>query len=385
MMPKNPEQWARIDRFLMSFSPKERIAIIHDSDPDGLCSAVILSRMIERLRGKPADLHYSTRKFVRNSVTPDILKMLKSRKVSKAIFTDLPVHEDKSSIKRLEKQCEILIIDHHTFCHNITSDRTVLAMPQLLADDVDPSKYPASKLAYDFANRHVSIEDIAWIAAVGLIGDMAGSTWAEFLAQVFEREKLKPNPKDWFKTELGKISELLLAAMIIDEENINYCYDSLMKAKAPSDILKDKKLVSFRKSLEKEINKWVKLAPQLMQKDELLKLMWYEITPKYPINSPLSSMLSLDPKYHDYAIIIVDKGKDIVRVSGRCQSRRVRMNELLKNAVKGFKDANGGGHVPAAGAHFRPADLQRFRQRIVDALGKNLYTNKKNQEQQRGE
>ncbi|MEM4246806.1 MAG: DHHA1 domain-containing protein [Candidatus Woesearchaeota archaeon] len=385
MIPKNPEQWAKIDRFLMSFSPKEKIAIIHDADPDGLCSSVVLSRMIERLRGKPADFHYSTRKLVRNSVTPDILKMLKSRKIFKVIFTDLPVHEDAASIKRLEKQCEILVIDHHAFFHDITSERAVLAMPQLLADEVDPSRYPASKLAYDFADRHVGIEDVAWIAAIGLIGDMAGSAWPEFLAQVFERHKIKPNPKDWFKTELGKVSELLLAAMIIDDKNINYCYDVLMKAKAPADILKDKKLVSLRKSLEKEISKWARLAPKIAQKDETLKLIWYEITPKYHINSPLSTMLSLDTKYYDYAIIIVDKGKDIVRVSGRCQSQRVRMNELLKSAVKGLKSANGGGHVPAAGAHFRPADLQRFRQRIVNALGKNLYTNKKNQEQQRGE
>ncbi len=383
MLPKNPQQWARIDRFLMSFSPKEKIAIIHDADPDGLCSAVILSKMIERLRGKPADFHYSTRNFVRNSVAPDILKMLKSKKISKVIFTDLPVHENAASVKRLEKQCEILIIDHHTFFQDITSDRAVLAMPQLLADDIDPARYPASKLAYDLANRHASLEDCAWIAAVGLIGDMAGSAWTEFLMPVFERNNLKPNTKDWFRTDLGRASELLLTAMIIDDKNINYCYDSLMKAKSPADVLKNKKLVLLRKLLEKEIGKWVKDAPTLMQKDDKLRMIWYEITPKYHINSPVSTMLSLDPKYYDFAIILVEKNKDVVRVSGRCRSRRVKMNELLKNAVKGLKGAVGGGHIPAAGAHFRPADLQRFRQRIVDALGKNLYTNKENQEQQK--
>ncbi|MEM2916151.1 MAG: DHHA1 domain-containing protein [Candidatus Woesearchaeota archaeon] len=385
MLLKNPEQWARIDKFLMSFSPNEKIAIIHDADPDGLCAAVILSRMIEKLRGKPADFLYSSRNFMRNSVAPNILKMLKSKKISKVIFADLPVHEDATSVRRLEKQCEALIIDHHMFFHDVTSSRTVLAMPQLLADDIDPSRYPASKLAYDLANRHVDTEDSAWIAAVGLIGDLAGSAWPEFLAQVFERQNLKPNPKDWFKTDLGMVSELLLSAMIIDDKNINYCYDALMKAKAPADILKNRMLVLLRKSLEKEVSKWASSAPRLMQKDDKLKMIWYEITPKYPINSPLSTMLSLKPKYSDYTIILVDKGRDIVRVSGRCRSQRVKMNELLKNAVRGFKDAVGGGHIPAAGAHFRPADLQKFKQRIVDALGKNLYTNKENKTQQRGE
>ncbi len=385
MLPKNPEQWERIDRFMMSFSPKEKIAIIHDADPDGLCSAVILSKMIGRLRGKPADLHYATRKFVRNAVSPEILNMLKKKKISKAIFTDLPVHESAESVKRLEKQCEVLVIDHHTFFHDITSDRAVLAMPQLLADDIDPARYPASKLAYDLANRHANMEDCAWIAAVGLIGDMAGSAWNDFLASVFERIKLRPNKKDWFRTDLGRVSELLLSSMIIDDKNIDYCYDSLMKAKSPAGILKDKKLFGLRKSLEKEISRWMKDAPKLMQKDDRLKLIWLEYAPKYHINSPVSTMLSLDPKYNDFAIILVEKGRDIIRVSGRCRSRRVKMNELLKNAVKGLRDAAGGGHIPAAGAHFRTADLQRFRQRIIDALGKNLYTNKENQEQQRGE
>ena len=289
MLPKNPEQWARIDKFLMSFSPQERVAIIYDADPDGICSAVLLSKMIGCLRGKPADFHYSTRKFLRNSVSPNILKLVRKKKISKVIFTDLPVHEDVASVRRLERYCEVLIIDHHTFFRDITSDRVVLAMPQLLAEDIDPARYPASKLAYDFANRHTNIECFAWIAAVGLIGDMAGSAWPEFLTDVFERQKLKPNPKDWFKTALGEISELLLAAMIIDDKNIGYCYDSLMKAKSPADILKDKKLVLLRKSLEKEISKWVRDAPKLMQKDDRLRLIWYEICLLYTSPSPRDS------------------------------------------------------------------------------------------------
>jgi single-stranded DNA-specific DHH superfamily exonuclease len=337
--------------------------------------------MIEKLRGKPADLHYSTRKFVRNTVSPGILKMLKRKKISKVIFTDLPVHEDAAAVKRLEKQCEALIIDHHTFFQDITSGRTVLAMPQMLADDVDPSKYTASKLAYDITSRHTNMEEYGWIAAVGLIGDMGGSAWPEFLTKVFERDKLKPNPKDWFRTELGKVSEFLLGAMIVNDKYIGYCYNLLMNAKKPEDILKDKKLFALRKSIEKETAKWVRGAEKLMHKDDRLKLIWYEIRPKYHLNSPISTMLSLDPKYEDYAILVVEKNRDIVRVSGRCQSKRVKMNELLKNAVRGLSDSAGGGHIPAAGAHFRPSDTSKFRQRIIDGLSKNLYTNQPNQEQ----
>jgi len=381
MIPKNPEQWERIDRFLMSFSPEEKIAIIHDSDPDGVCSAVVLSRLIERLRGKPADFHASPPRGSRNTIHPEIADALKKKKISKVIFTDLPVHEDAVAVKKLEKQCEILIIDHHTFFKDITSERTVLAMPQLLADDIDPSRYTASKLAYDLANRHADMEDSAWIASVGLIGDMAGRAWPDFLSKVFEKQKLRPNPQDWFRTDLGEVAEFLLAAMIIDDKNINYCFDALMKSKEPQGILKDKKLSTMRQSFEKEISKWIKDAPKLMEKNEKLKLIWYEISPKYHINSPVSTVLSLKPQFNDWVIIILEMHKDVIKVSGRCQSQRVKMNELLKNAVKGLKDAAGGGHIPAAGAHMRTADLPVFRQRILDSLSKNLYTNQSNHEQ----
>lgn len=379
MIPKNPEQWTRIDRFLMSFSPQEKIAIVHDYDPDGLCSAAIMDKLIERLRGKPADLHFTPPRGSKNTIAPEVFAKLKQRKIAKVIFTDLAIHEDAAAIKKLEKQCDVLIIDHHTFFQDITSEHAVLAMPQLLADDIDSSRYPSSKLAYDLAARHAGMEDCDWLAAVGTISDMAGSVWPDFLAQVFEKHKLRPNPKDWFKSDLGTVSGMFFSAMAIDQKNVGYCFDVLMRAKKPQDVFKDKKLTALRKAFDREINIWVTAAPKRMEKDEKLKLIWYEVKPKYHINSPIATILSLKPEYKGWVIIIVEDEQGVAGMSGRCQSWRVRMNELMKESCKGLKDAAGGGHVPAAGAHCRIKDLATFKQRVKDALSKNLYTH--NQEE----
>jgi len=381
MLPKNPERWERIDRFLMSFSPKEKIALVHDADPDGLCSAVVMNKLIQRLRGKPADLHVTPPKGIRNTVAPETAALLKKRKISKIIFTDLSLHEDAATLKKLEKQFEMLIVDHHALFSDVTTDRTVLALPQLLADDIEPARYASSKMAYDFANRHADLSDCDWIAATGTISDMASSAWPDFIAQVFARHNLKPNPKDWFHTDLGTISGAFLAAMTIDDKNVNYCFDVMMRAQSPKDVLKDKKLASLRKTYDREINTWITKAPKLMEKHDNLKLLWYEVSPKYRVNSPISTILSLKPQYYDWVIIILETGKGIVKVSGRCQSQRVRMNELLRNATKGLKDAAGGGHIPAAGASLRAADLDVFKKRILEGLSKNLYTTKENQQQ----
>lgn len=373
MIPKNPKQWKRVDQFLMRFDPKEKIVVVHDADPDGLCSAVLLSRLIKKLRGKPVDYRL-VQPGERNTVHPKLLATFKKKKISKAIFVDLPVHEDEKGIKKLEKQCSSLIIDHHTFFKDVTSEKTVLAMPQLIADNIDPSRYCTSKLVYDFAARHASVEDLDWIAAIGIIADMAGKEWTGFLAKVFKKYGLKPNPKDWFHTKLGEISGMLFATMTVDKKNIGYCFRVLMKAAKPQEVFNDKKLKSYRQKFDKEINKWVSAAPKKAEKHKNVKLLWYEVKPKYRVNSPIATILSLKPEYKDWVVLIVDASGDKTKISGRCQSQRVKMNELLKATTKSLKNASGGGHVPAAGASVRKKDLPELKKKILGMLSKNLYT-----------
>lgn len=376
MLPKNPAHWERIDRFLMSFSPTEKIALVHDYDPDGLTSAVIMNKLIARLRGKPADLHMTPPRGTKNTIAPEIIAKLKQKKITKVIFTDLGIHEDAAAVKKLEKQCEVLIIDHHTFFTDLTSERTAFALPQVLADDIDPSRYNSSKIAFDLAQRHTGVDDLDWVSAVGVISDMASVAWQDFLTNVFAKYKLKPNPKNWFESDLGMVSKMFFSAMSIDEKNVNYCFDVLMNAEKPSDVLKDKKLLAMRKAFDSEINRWILAAPKKMEQYKDLKLIWYEIAPKYHVNSPVATILSLKPQYNDWAILIVEKEKGVLSCSSRCQSRRVAMNQLMKGATEGLKDAAGGGHIPAAGAHCLVKDEQAFKKRILDGLSKNLYTTK---------
>lgn len=378
MIPKNPEQWKKIDSFLMGFSQKEKILLVHDYDPDGLCSAVIMNKLVERLRGRPATRHVTPPRGIKNTIAPEIVQLVRRNGFDKVIFTDLGVHEDAEAVKKLSRYAELLIIDHHAFFQNITTDRAVLAMPQLLADGIDPSKYCSSKIAYDLANRHSVVEDLDWIAAIGIVADMAGSTWPDFLAGVFEKYRLKPNPANWFNTDFGVISGMFFSAMAMSEKNVNYCFDLLMRANNPKDVLKDKKLVLSRRVFDREINTWVGKSSSLAEKYPAQKLFWFEISPKYHINSPVATILSLKKQFNDWVVLVVERDKDVANVSGRCQSQRVAMNRLMKGATQGLKGAGGGGHVPAAGAKLYWKDLAVFKKRVIDGLTKHLYTNTEN-------
>ena len=85
------------------------------------------------------------------------------------------------------------------------------------------------------------------------------------------------------------------------------------------------------------------------------------MTSKYRIHSPLSTILGL--KYPHNTIIIIRAGRGIA-VSARRGDKKIAVNDFLEKAVKGFKGANAGGHIPAAGAGFHKKYLNTFKQRI---------------------
>ena len=65
--------------------------------------------------------------------------------------------------------------------------------------------------------------------------------------------------------------------------------------------------------------------------------------------------------------MIVNTTKPTISVSARRGDKKTPVNTLLENAIKGFKDANAGGHTPAAGAGFSKKYLKTFKQRIIEA------------------
>jgi len=59
-------------------------------------------------------------------------------------------------------------------------------------------------------------------------------------------------------------------------------------------------------------------------------------------------------------------------LSARDNQQKVNVLEILKAGMKDLKDANGGGHIFAAGAKIRSTDLEKFKENV-----KNYLTSKK--------
>ncbi|MEM3154024.1 MAG: DHH family phosphoesterase [Candidatus Woesearchaeota archaeon] len=347
----------RVDRFLLDITPQDKICIIHDTDPDGVCSAVIMAKCIERLRGRKIDLRIPLDKK-QYGLTKDMLKKIKQHKITKLITTDFSAEHNLPALKEIEKQADILVIDHHKLYADYQSQKTILCKPQYFTT-IEPSTYCTGKLAYDAANRVTDVNDLDWIAAAACIADIATAPWKDWLAKVFKKYKIKQN-KNPFQTEIGQVAATISSTEVYNSKLVPKCFDIFYRAKKPKDIL-NSPFGKYKKIIDKELDKHLKLFEKKAEKRE--EMLIYELTSKYRVHSPLSTILGL--KYPHKTIIIINKTSPQISVSARRGDKKTAVNNLLEKAVKGIPNSNAGGHAPAAGAGFPKKYLKTFKQRLT--------------------
>ena len=358
---KNQALINKFRKFITTITPKDRVAVIHHTDPDGVCSGVIISKVVERVRGNKIDLSMN-QYHAAHRILPETLKKLKNKKINKVITTDIAADEDISAIKKLAKFADVLIIDHHPLlCKNPPKNVFIIKSRSI---SLRGQNYCASKMCYDLGSLVTDVSDLDWLAVVGSIGDIATKPWIKWVASVFRKYNLKQN-KELFDTKFGEVAKTISSAETVSPKNVKECYDVLYSAKSYKDVLKSR-LCRFRKRIDAELDYYIKNLRKLADVDS--GLIYYEIQPKYNVKSPLSTILGL--KYPKKTVFIVDATKNPVRISARSQSKRVKVNEVLIKSMKGIKNAYGGGHAVASGAVVPRKDYKKFKTRLFNILKK---------------
>lgn len=359
----------RFDKFVKGIDNSDMVAIYHDSDPDGTCSAVIVGKAVERLTGKKVCMHVGANKNHR-FLTQEVAAKFKKAKINKIICVDIACEEKPEGLFAAEEFASILIIDHHKLYNDLKGSKKItLIKPQLLYEMSEPSKYCASKLSYDLMSRHAKLDDIDWVAAVGLVGDVCSDAWPEFLREVFAKYNIAII-KDLFETKIGIIARMISSAEVYSEENISLCFDVLYCAKSPDDVVSSQ-LAKFQKIIEDEINFFITRAPKLAEFYDDVELVFYRISPKYSIKSPLCTVLGF--KYPNKTVLVVTEENGTCCVSARRQDKKVAVNALLETATIGFESSNAGGHIVSAGAAFPMKYLPVFKKRVLAGL-KKIFT-----------
>jgi single-stranded DNA-specific DHH superfamily exonuclease len=356
---------SRYDSFFKGLTEKDRIAILHDKDPDGICSGVIISKLVERLRGKRVDLRLN----VPGSAylpTPEIAARLKRRKINVLIISDISADNEPSFVRSVSKFARIMIIDHHKIYNTFREKNVIMIKPQLLQDKVAPSSYCTSKFSYDLGNRLCDLSDLDWLAAVGSIADIAHAPWMDFIRKVHRRYKA-PMRKDLFTTKIGQVATVINSALVFSLNNVPLAFKTVYGSKKPSDVLRSR-LHIFHDEVQDELDKWVDLLDRKAERHPEHELIVYYIEPKFHIKSTLSTILSL--KYPNTTLVLLSPQGGMITVSARRHDQKVPMNSLLECSVRGLKGSSGGGHIPAAGGRFRRSDLLRFRSQLLDCVAR---------------
>src|SRR3989344_6167957 len=164
MKIKNQEILDRFDEIVKNLKESTKVAIIHDADPDGFTSAVILTKALDKITGIKHILELP-RMTDSHQITPEMQESIKNSGIEVVFSVDLSLDEDEEGLEEAAKTAKIVVIDNHKVKDIQFENRNILIVkPQLIYDVADPAKYNSSKITYDLFSRHTNLEELDWVA-----------------------------------------------------------------------------------------------------------------------------------------------------------------------------------------------------------------------------
>lgn len=324
----------RFFEFMGNLQEKDRIAIISHTDPDGICSAVIASKVLGKI-------DYIDFVNYEPGVYSKVLGNLRKNKINKVLFLDLAVEGEKQSILEIEKFAEILIIDHHPLLIDLGSRRTVFLKAE--------SRYPATYMCYYLFSKIQKIP--SWIPVLGIIDDMPQKYSEKNCEQVFADFGIEK-----FQCDLWKVVSDISFAIAYFKGKEKEAYDLLLKAQNPCKLGIEK----FAEIVKKEYNFWLEKYEK--EKEVYGNLVIFSMKPRYAIKSFLINRLSSENKDKIFVFI---REEEPLSISARSQDKKISCPLLLQKAVKDIPDSQVGGHIAAAGARVPRKYLSQFKKNLI--------------------
>lgn len=350
----NQPLFDRFQHFFKTLTKDDHIAIYHDTDPDGITSAKIITACLNRLNFQ-VKLYLQSQKG-EIELGNENITLLKKHKITKLITTDKAVECSPQQIKKVEKFAHICIFDHHVIENDISSNKTVFLKPQLLFQTSRPDQYCSAKFTYDLLNTLIPLEDLDWICLAGVIGDMAYPTWLKFVHATLK--KYHQNNKDIFTTKIGLLTQLISFAESLNEQK--KCLKIILASNNLTQALSQ--MHPYMK-VKIELDNFIKNFDQLTEKYNHNNLLILEVKSKYKLKSLISSTIA-HKKYPHKTIIITQKIGKSMTISARRNDCKIGMNILLKKYL-GTLPGNAGGHIPASGASVLTKDYPQFKQNLI--------------------
>jgi len=327
--------------FVKNLNAKDVVALISHTDLDGLAAAHVTNKILNAKIVKL--LGYG-------DLNDDLVKKLKEKGVNKIVFTDLFIKQE-DLVEKLEEFADVMILDHHLSSKDLNSERTTFLKCE--------SGYCAGYLCYDLARKIDSkIEKLDWLVACSCISDYCYKKPEDWIRKVMEKYGDKFEEDGSYVRKSGKFWDIqwkLSLALIYFKDDLNRVLDNLGEEFG--------EIGDLGKHADEVQNEIDRILSEFKEKREEFEGGYlYKIDPKFSVGSIVSNILSHQEPDKTYIIAKFREG--YCGVSFRRQDRGKNMNDFIQLLLKGFEDANGGGHAPAAGGQFLVKDYEDFRKRL---------------------
>lgn len=335
--------------FIKSLKPEDKIGIITHTDLDGLASGIFLQKILES-EGLKAEFT----KFL--DYGSDALKGINKKGVNVLFFTDCNADNYPDDLENLRKKARVLVVDHHPLNETLKNREGLIKTL---------SKYCSAHCLFDLAKdgNYFDTKDAEWLVCGAIIFDYCFNDDEnfKFLKSIY------PNidKNDIWNSEPAIISKKIANSLIYYKPDIHKVYEMILN-KDFEALDKADKIISYEYALWKD--KFRKEAEYYPDSE----LCFYYENPKYRITSAVVSALS-QQEVPNKTLVFVSDEKDregFVKMSARNQTGKIKLGEVLKKCVDGFKDSDAGGHDRASAGSFPRKYLNEFKARLIKELRK---------------
>ncbi len=337
----------RAVEFLRKIKQKDDVIIIFNNDGDGICSGVLVEKILYEATGKRSYM-------IAQPMPPEknLLRKIQSTLPTKIILTDMAIDQQPQLVRKLASLSDVLILDHHQLKKNMTSSNVVHYNPRM----DDPRVYQStSYIAYKICSMIKDMKDSLWVAAVGMVADYDLTCSQDVVEEI--RKKFDIQGK-LYDSWIGRIADMIEAARSTKTYTCEQMLEIIFSSKSEEEVLKNHAFLEAYKEVQNEI--MVVLTDAETNSEIMDRIMFYNIKSKYNLSSFISTRLS--EIYENRLIVVYQKAGSRIKVSARCQ-KGMNVGKIMENATEGI--GSGGGHEAAAGATFDVQDWEVFRQNVI--------------------
>ena len=338
--PQTPDDVAAAFRAAVGrFAPDRPVLVLGHFDADGLSAAAILAQALERA-GRPAEIRITGKG--ENPWSPDLRKELEARRPGGLVVTDLGIRDGE-----ILPGVPTVLVDHHV------PTGTPGAAAVISGNGWTPEP-TSSLLGFWCAQGLGEADDLLWLAAMGLIGDMADDGFPE-LAQAQAR---------YGKTALRDAVSLVNAPRRTARADASPALALLLKCASPKELLKgghpETALLQAAKAEVAAELEAARRAPPKVRGDVAL------IRFSSPCQIHPLVAQSWRGRLRDKIVLAVNTGyrPGWVHFAARSATGADLIRFLADHRPPGAGTEYGSGHAQATGGALRPADWADFAARI---------------------